>query len=518
MNALLSHCAPHVLATASLSLSVVACLGSPGPSIEDRAPAIVAIEPAIDVGPESSVALIASEPLLLTVAEWPVAVVDALGNPVSASVALSGDGRAIVLSPAVAWPQGARLTVEIDDGFVDVEGRALAAPDVPWGFETRAPPPRPVEVSVRSPLPGRAAPVNLRWVTLLLEHADDRLPATVELVSGTSRVAVEVFGVEPGGLVQVRVPEHRGACEPLCPGARYHVEVDGVPASAAGLRGEVATATITDVVPPTVTSTRVEHRGDRVIVEVRASEPVRLRASVRSPFGEEVEVERSVLPLEEHLVEPEGLAADEDYVVVIEGEDLAGLPLPVVEVPVHTEPAISVEITEIVASPRHDWGDSVPVGAPFDARPGAGAVTTADEWIELVNVSTVPIDLSRAGLRVVALDGSPTETLIEGAPSLYFGDDGSRVRWWPGEALVVRLRGSLSERSFSLELLGGSRRLDAIVVGAVEGAVMRTGTPPDLEHESLARCADGRFRWCRPTPGDPRPSTDCVALPGDQPR
>ena len=43
------------------------------------------------------------------------------------------------------------------------------------------------------------------------------------------------------------------------------------------------------------------------------------------------------------------------------------------------------------------------------------------------------------------------------------------------------------------------------------GADHPGGGPPDLIREALARSPDGRWRWCRPTPGDPRPNPGVLA-------
>jgi hypothetical protein len=52
--------------------------------------------------------------------------------------------------------------------------------------------------------------------------------------------------------------------------------------------------------------------------------------------------------------------------------------------------SITFVINEVVGDPQQDWGGGVD---PFDGLPGAGSVTTADEYIELKNVSGTALSL-----------------------------------------------------------------------------------------------------------------------------
>ncbi|CAN0479583.1 unnamed protein product, partial [Laminaria digitata] len=128
---------------------------------------------------------------------------------------------------------------------------------------------------------------------------------------------------------------------------------------------------------------------------------------------------------------------------------------------------------------------------PGRAGGGLGAVNDNDEWVELVNLSERAVDLLQAGLELRALDGSPSVTPVDAAPALYFGAGGSVRSWKPGEALVVRPRGSLSQRELRLELYGSGALLDTLQIGGVGEADHPGGGLLDTVHEAIARDQHG---------------------------
>jgi hypothetical protein len=123
---------------------------------------------------------------------------------------------------------------------------------------------------------------------------------------------------------------------------------------------------------------------------------------------------------------------DSDVRISVEGEDVAGHALSGLTIPVHTPPRVVVMIDEIVPTPYHDWNDSDGIGVPFDEHAGTGQVTTADQWVELINLSNVALDLTTAGIVFRTIDQSPTDTPLDFAVTPYFGDGGSIASWWPG--------------------------------------------------------------------------------------
>jgi hypothetical protein len=273
----------------------------------------------------------------------------------------------------------------------------------------------------------------------------------------------------------------------------------------------VVTATASDRQSPVALEARAFVEGDRLIAEVLASEPVRVWGAIAGDDGHSVDLSERVVPSVHHRLESrQALRPAQGYSVVLYGEDLAGNAMAPWVTRVEAPPAAQVSITEVVASPLRDWSDSAPAGWPFDETPGGGAVSESDEWVELVHWGEGPISLIDSGLVVRALDGTPSETRLSEAASLYFGAGGHVGEWWPGEGLVARLRGTMSQTDLVLEVWSGSRRLDRLAIGALEGAEHPGGAPPSLEYEAIARDPAGFWRWCAPTPGDATPSSDCL--------
>lgn len=505
-GAMLAKCTVALLA---LGLSQTDCL-----PVRPEDPALAAVEvlglrPSSDVGPTDPVSIALSEPVSSAQGRWPITV-RAEQGVLAPEVSLAAGGVDIVLTPREPWPPGQRISVELGTGLLDQSGRVVVVPSDPLIFETMVEPLHAPEVGLRYPPLGRDVPLNLRWIALTSSGFDPP-PRFVALERDTQRISAEVMRVGAGGLLLARLPQHHAACDPLCPDTKYSIAVEGDATGSPSARGAIHTATIADAIAPTVTATRVVFDGDRVTLEVEASEPVLLGARMIAGDGTETPIELPLVAAACVFVEPgpEMLEPELDYTFIVEGEDIAGNALPRLEVALRTPPRVEVEINELVPSPFHDWNDSDGIGSAFDARPGAGAVTDSDEWIELVNRSDAPIDLGTAGLVLRTRDTSPTETVLSSVSPIYFGDGGSRLAWWPGEAIVFHPRGSIAQRGFTLELASGTRTLDRVVVGDAEDAVALSGGPPSLEHEALARDASGRFRWCAPSPGDPLPAEDC---------
>ncbi len=392
------------------------------------------------------------------------------------------------------------------------EATTPPAAEVPHPVEV--PPPMvptattPPQWWVRAPAPGRRAPVNLRWLYAEAQPIPAGGPLTLSLIGQGGAIEAQVVQQE-GGQVLAEVQAAAGLCRGLCPATTYQLSSTGEVFDSPDLM--VATGTVADRVAPTLTSTSIFWVGDGIELDVFASEAIVVRGDVRDRHGLLVELVSAPLAGAQVRLRPGAeLPAQSEVWVTLFTEDLAGNLGPTVQLSTFTPPRLEVEIQEVVPTALRDWGDSAGGGGvPFDPWPGVGAVSSADEWIELVNRGTEAIDLDRARIELWALDGTPTVTPLAGALGSYFGAGGSRLSWWPGEALVVRPRGDLSQRSLILELWAGRRQLDRLQIGLGEVGEHPGGAPIDPQRESVARTRDGTWAWCAPTPGDPVPNGDC---------
>ncbi len=409
------------------------------------------------------------------------------------------------LLPAPRWPSNATVTVDLGGlataSSVEADGWQVVF-NTDWDESEGWIEP---EVMIRRPVPSSVAPSNLKW--LAVAGVD---PLVSELVLRSAE----------GYEVRARSEDKRwgpsifdvldGACAAPCAPQRLRLVVpDRV---ALGPRGEVLTGSVPDLSPPVLRHLGVEVVPGRLEIAAVYSEIVRVRGLWRHLTG--VGGARMVavgLPSHEVRLRQEGQPPrDVDIYVEIIAEDLGGQVVTTSTV-VRTPPPLSLRIQELVPTPRRDWGDSEPNGQPFDPWPGWGTVSSADEWIELVNDGNEILRLQDLGLQIRVKDNSPSVTLVATAPALWWGDGGSLEAWYPGEALVVRPLGAMDQRGLRVELWAGEIEVDALWVAAIPGAHHPGGQPPDWVHESIARSADGQVRWCRPTPGNPLPTMDCVS-------
>lgn len=395
--------------------------------------------------------------------------------------------------PAPSWPLGAVVAVDFSESFIGPTGRAVGPL---LQFEVVAKSDAFAAPRLRFPSPGTRVPTNLAWLQLTGPASE---PLWLEDGSGARTM---LRHAEEDGRWEV---EAIPGCKTLCPERTYTVRT----ATGASL-GMIRTATSADEVPPRFVSARAEIEPGRPRALLQPNETVSARGWVR--IGERVSrlgaVAGSAHAWLETYVDvetPPEVAAE----LSLEIEDLAGA-VTSTTFRLRTPPEIRVRITELVPTALRDWGDSEPSMAPFDPWPGTGAVTSADEWVEVVNDGFESIDLTQLALEVRVLDRTPSSTRLDDAPSVYFGDGGRLQRWAPGEALVVRTRGDMSQRGVAIEIRAGAVLLDRVLLAQSAQADHPGGAPPDLEHEAIAVGVDGRFAWCRATPGDPRPARRCL--------
>jgi hypothetical protein len=460
---------------------------------------IIGVSPSIDVAEDQPVTVAFTG--VLDRSSAVKVVVWRGGQEVSSAAEV--ERTALLIAPAPRWPAGVELELAIE-GLVDEHGRGVAGGRL--AFSVRGRPESSLPAIVRTPTPGTRAPLNLGWVAVALGDPMDPPEAVLE----SGGVAIDLASDrQAGGVWAFRLPPFEGECRPLCPGARYAMHVQGW--DSAGALSTVETSTETDDRPPEIIATKVVYRGGQPWVEICADEPILARGAARAASGVEVAYEIVPTAAERIMARPSRpLDPGTAHELAFSVEDLARNAAAPIRVPLITPPAISVVISEIVASPLRDWGDSEGGEVPFDAIPGIGAVSDADEWIELINLSEAAIDLNAAGLELRTIDGAPSITPLAGAPALYFGDGGALDSWFPGEALVVRPRGAMSSRTLIVEVAAGERILDRRVIGEVSGADHAGGSPPGVSFESIARTETESLAWCVPSPGDPLPPSDCA--------
>jgi hypothetical protein len=427
----------------------------------------------------------------------------------TASVERNANEDGVLLYPQEKWPPGRRLTPASGSSLQDALGQPLrddagllwfstadaaSAPDDPWG------------VRIESPAAGEIAPINLAYVHLRVSSLETLSEA--ELVSDADRVMLKLTSpmVSGGAVTQWEVGD--GACDGLCPATEYRLVWPGSRPPEPGF-DRVRTASTADNLAPELLESEAIIEGPEVVLRLVFSEPATIRPLSAEESdnvfeGPPAPSRQMALHLQQAVMS--GVAYRYRF-VACDLSDNCGEP---VEMPFQVPDIIQARFTELVTTPLRDWGDSLPRGQPFDPFPGLGSVTDADEWVEIVNLAPHPVQVRGSGLRIDALDRSPSVTFVEGAAGLYFGGGGSLEAWLPNEPLVVRLRGSMSSTGLTLRLQHGRVLLHQVVLDAASSGDHPGGAPPDALRESLSRDPSGRLRWCVPSPGAWPGSLDCL--------
>ena len=434
---------------------------------------------------------------------WPIHVTRADGRDQPVEIELI-DPRVVAMRPVDRWPSADYLTVTIATGLVDVEGQPIALPEQPIAIET-APAPQIGTFSLEGPRPGSLAPVNLRTVVLATRGVAPPMDA-IMLVAPGQALRAPIVASDGLGHWLAELPVATGG---LRANQTYRLDLLGEAEPSTRPEGEITTGTVADDIAPEIRLRAVDRGGGHARLSIEASEPVLIRGALIDGDGHRVELTAPVVPLARVDGTPSGrLEPGTIYSVHLEGRDLAGNVAPALEVGLEAPGDVRVSLTELVPTPLHDWNDGAE-GVAFDGTPGHGSVTDVDEWIELVNRSEHALDLNEVDLTLRVLDATPTEHSLSASSGMYFGRGGTPRAWGVGEALVVRPRSAIAQRDVVVEVAWGDLVLDRVKLGRDEDADHVGGAPPDLEHEALSRDTDGRWRWCRPSPGDPQ-STMCL--------
>ncbi len=351
------------------------------------------------------------------VASWPNIVVMNGDQPVPVQVL--PEEQQVVLRPESTWPELTALSIQVDGPVVGTHGQVLA----PEGGQLAAfmvgPAPR-AEGSPLTLLGPWQGPANLQWLLISGAAADIEAMGPVFLTGHGPPRPGRVHSRAAGrALVQMQsAPSCHVDCVPRSFGVQVMPQGQQL--------GTVQTSSQADRVAPRVLWVHAAVRGDGVMVQVFADEPVVVQGSLHPQEGPVVALAPPLqVATEVRLAAAGALQPSTRYRVAIEVWDLAGNRGEAALVEVRTADVPQVRISEVVLAPLRDWSDSDGSGTPFDPWPGLGAVNDNDEWVELVNLSDRAVDLLEAGLELRALDGSPSVTPVDAAPALYFGAGGS---------------------------------------------------------------------------------------------
>jgi hypothetical protein len=451
---------------------------------------IVRIDPQVAVALDAAITVELTAPPSLPLDAGALTASSGGGVPIELGV--HAEGLRLVLRPQPVWPASSSIRVSVE-GLRASDGRKW--PATSFSFQTQSASRTPTYV-IEAPSPGTAAPTNL--ATLILAVRGAAAPESVTLVRADERIVYAVVAREETGRFVARRPE---GGVPLAPAATYTVEPPEGWRSLVDGAASVRTGTLADSVAPQLQLRGVWRGGEAVRATVEADEPILARGTLVGPDGVESALEAPLASGRRLELDARGrLQAGARYILRLAASDLAGNEAAPLEVELVMPDAVRVQLTEVVPTPLHDWGSEVD-GVALDARPGTGAVTDSDEWIEVVNVSDSAVDLTQVDLRVRVLDATPVEHAVAASAQLYFGRGGELTRWGVGEPLVLRPRGSMAQRDVTIEIVWGDQVLDRLTLGRAAGADHAGGTPPDLDHEAIARDGDV-WRWCQPSPGE----------------
>ena len=433
----------------------------------------------------------------------------------------------INLEPKMDWPLGRILgevrfqsstgeTEKFSFDFYVVADSAVDVAPPPKAESESKRPPKP-RFSLRRPPTASTVTADLSWIYVLddtpsiLVLRQDTLNG-MESKEDTHFVQRHEFELAKelcwaGGCI-FRIPK-TGKCSGLCPQELYRV----YNSETKMVLGTLLTEEQVDSTKLELVDVQQNHGPGQLNYLIHASKVVKGfgRWQVRgqaSIFGDLVmdQLPNHIIRLSANRLPPVGFHIDVDIVL----EDYFGNTIDYKPDSIRVQSTPQVRISEYVSTPRKDWGDSIPAGVPFDAFPGLGSVTSADEWIELVNESSYSVDLKESALLLKVFDGSPEVTRLADAKLMYFGDGGDKKRWLPGEALVVHPKGTVNQGNAIVEIWAGSVLLDRWILGSQADALHPSGAPTDLLHESIAWTEDGQLAWCVPTPGDSRANSDCL--------
>ncbi|HYV45987.1 MAG TPA: lamin tail domain-containing protein [Myxococcaceae bacterium] len=153
----------------------------------------------------------------------------------------------------------------------------------------------------------------------------------------------------------------------------------------------------------------------------------------------------------------------------------------------------AVVINEVVTQPQHDWNDAA---GPFDPNPGNGTKDVSDQWVELLNKSAGPLDLT--GWSLAMTDATPAEEYIGfDSAFLRFSSGCSMTSFGNGCRAVIGDPAGAMSNAVYLQLIDFTDHLvddvelgdDPEGDGAGDGAP--SGASTGVTDESVCRLPDG---------------------------
>ncbi|MEE2901282.1 MAG: hypothetical protein VYC39_03090 [Myxococcota bacterium] len=406
-----------------------------------------------------------------------------------------------LVRPLMSWPASVEVAIVFRS-----ENRTLAEFKFVPAERTWIGPPL---VSVLSPQQIKKVPSNIKFLVVDVLPMERELKS-IRLFSALHELEFEVAERLGAGRYAVKLRSGAGFCAGLCEEVEYEIWAefaDEVVSTGLSLR----TSSVADEVAPTLAIKDISVGSDDIKISVTSNEPVLAMGRIKSALDSAVELRTTQYFLGGLVLSNStSLAPGTAFQGEIEFWDLSGNQEYYDTGLFTTAERLEVEITELLPTPLKDWNDSETNGEPLDPFPGKGTVSSADEWIELVNRSSLPIDIRKTDLYVRVIDSRPSETSIRTAPATFLLDKQEQAIWLPNTALVLRLRGEMNQTDVVVQVFQGARLLDEVVIGKDIDSVHFGGRTPRPDFESIAKDEFGDWRWCVPSPGGATRRADCL--------
>lgn len=140
------------------------------------------------------------------------------------------------------------------------------------------------------------------------------------------------------------------------------------------------------------------------------------------------------------------------------------------------KPDGKVRFTEVVTDPQQDWNDSSGGnGILFDAVVGNGKIGSTDEWIEIKNQSSGPVNL--VDWRIEMKDGTDESDLLKNG-QLLFSDESNLENFQSNDFLVFGNPSGDMKNEIQLQLFNSENQL-------IDEIFVEDGNAGDFLEESV---------------------------------